>query len=84
MACPASWSIRTWAGWGGAWGLTAEKDPAKVERALAQLLPAEEWTTFGQRVVLHGRYVCKARKPLCDECVLMPHCDYFASQIEGA
>ena len=64
-------------------GLTAEKDPAKVERALEQLLPAEEWTAFGQRVVLHGRYVCKARKPLCDECVLMPHCDYFASQIEG-
>ena len=49
---------------------------------LAQLLPAEEWTAFGQRVVLHGRYVCKARKPLCDECTLMPHCDYFASQIE--
>jgi endonuclease-3 len=64
-------------------GLTAEKDPVKVEMALAQLLPAEEWTAFGQRVVLHGRYVCKARKPLCDECVLMPHCDYFASQIEG-
>ena len=62
--------------------LTAETDPIKVEMALAQLLPPEEWTAFGQRVVLHGRYVCKARKPLCDECVLMPHCDYFASQIE--
>lgn len=59
-------------------GLTTETDPVKVERALAQLLPAEEWTAFGQRVVLHGRYVCKARKPLCDECVLMPHCDYFS------
>lgn len=64
-------------------GLTAEKDPVKVERALAQLLPAEEWTTFGQRLVLHGRYVCKARKPRCDECALMPHCDYFASQPQG-
>ena len=63
--------------------LTAETDPVKVEMALGQLLPAEEWTTFGQRVVLHGRYVCKARKPLCDECALMPYCDYFASnQIE--
>lgn len=61
-------------------GLTAERDPVKVERALAQLLPAEEWTAFGQRLVLHGRYVCKARKPRCDECALMPHCDYFASQ----
>ena len=63
-------------------GLTAETDPVKVEMVLAQLLPVEEWTAFGQRVVLHGRYVCKARKPLCDECTLMPHCDYFSSQIE--
>ncbi len=64
-------------------GLTAATDPVKVERALALLLPPEEWTAFGQRVVLHGRYVCKARKPRCDECVLMPHCDYFASQPAG-
>lgn len=64
-------------------GLTAATDPVKVERALARLLPPEEWTAFGQRVVLHGRYVCKARKPRCDECVLMPHCDYFASQPAG-
>ena len=64
-------------------GLTAATDPVKIERALAHLLPPEEWTAFGQRVVLHGRYVCKARKPRCDECVLMPHCDYFASQPAG-
>ena len=64
-------------------GLTAATDPVQVERALAQLLPPEEWTAFGHRVVLHGRYVCKARKPRCDECVLMPHCDYFASQPAG-
>lgn len=64
-------------------GLTAETDPVKVEMALGPLLPDEEWTAFGQRVVLHGRYVCKARQPLCDECALMPHCDYFANQIAG-
>ena len=64
-------------------GLTAATDPVKVEMVLTQLLPVEEWTAFGQRVVLHGRYVCKARKPLCDECVLMAHCDYFASQVAG-
>ncbi len=62
-------------------GLTAETDPVKVEMVLAQLLSVEEWTAFGQRVVLHGRYVCKACKPRCDECVLMPHCDYFTSRI---
>jgi endonuclease-3 len=50
--------------------------------ALGTLLPESEWTAFGQRLVLHGRYVCKARKPLCDECALMPHCPYFASEIK--
>ena len=60
---------------------TSEKDPVKIEKALGDLLPKEEWTAFGQRLVLHGRYVCKARKPLCDECVLMPHCPFFASQM---
>ena len=61
-------------------GLTAEKDPVKVEMALGALLPEEEWTAFGQRLVLHGRYVCKARKPLCDECSLIPHCPHFAQE----
>ena len=65
-------------------GLTAETDPVKAEMALGKLLPDEEWTAFGQRVVLHGRYVCKARKPLCDECALMPHCDYFANEVRGS
>ena len=60
---------------------TSEKDPVKIEKALGDLLPKEEWTAFGQRLVLHGRYVCKARKPLCDECILMPHCPFFASQM---
>ena len=62
-------------------GLTREKDPVKVEKALGGLLPKEEWITFGQRLVLHGRYVCKARKPRCDECALISHCSYFASEM---
>ena len=61
-------------------GLTTEKDPVKVEKALGGLLPEEEWIAFGQRLVLHGRYVCKSRKPLCDECALISHCLYFASE----
>lgn len=64
-------------------GLTQEKDPVKVERALGQLLPTDEWTAFGQRIVLHGRYICKARKPQCDECNLMGECPYFAGEIAG-
>ena len=62
-------------------GLTEEKDPVKIEMALGKLLPKPKWTAFGQRLVLHGRYVCKARKPLCDECALMAHCPYFANNV---
>jgi len=61
--------------------LTQEKDPVKVERALGELLPTESWTVFGQRLVLHGRYVCKSRKPLCDECGLMAECAFFAEEV---
>ncbi|MGB0604808.1 MAG: endonuclease III [Candidatus Latescibacterota bacterium] len=61
--------------------LTGEKDPVKVEHALGALLPEEEWTAFGQRIVLHGRYICKARKPECDECNLMGECPFFAQEV---
>ncbi len=61
--------------------LTQEQDPVKVERALGELLPAKDWTLFGQRLVLHGRYVCKARKPLCEECGLIAECAFFAEEV---
>jgi endonuclease-3 len=62
-------------------GLTEEEDPVKVEHALGELLPKKSWTPFGQIIVLHGRYVCKARKPLCDECSLMAQCNYFRDSV---
>ena len=64
-------------------GLTEEGDPVKVEHALGALLPQKHWTIFGQIMVLQGRYICKARKPLCDECALMPHCNYFRDTVCG-
>ena len=63
-------------------GLTEEKDPVKVEHALGSLLPEREWTAFGQRIVLHGRYICKARKPGCDECNLIEECPSFAQEMD--
>lgn len=55
-------------------GLTNQDDPVKIEDELANLLPPPKWTKFGQRVVLHGRYVCKAKKPLCEACNVISHC----------
>jgi endonuclease-3 len=55
-------------------GLTKQTDPVKVERELVDLVPRESWTSFSHELILHGRNICFARKPLCDNCLLNPHC----------
>jgi endonuclease-3 len=55
-------------------GLTREDDPEKIERDLQQLLPPQKWTPFSMRLILHGRRVCFARGPRCDNCTLRPAC----------
>ena len=50
------------------------KDPAKIEPVLRSLLPAEESNDFCHRLVLHGRAVCDARKPLCEKCCCSAFC----------
>ncbi len=55
-------------------GLSRSSDPVKIEADLSRLIPKEKWTATGHRLLLHGRYVCKARKPLCEECVLVDLC----------
>jgi endonuclease-3 len=55
-------------------GLTEETDPVKVEHALGALLPGSQWGLLSERVILHGRRVCDARKPRCDDCVLNDFC----------
>lgn len=55
-------------------GLTVEEDPVKVETELGALLPKAEWGDFSLRLILHGRRICAAKKPLCAECLLEPLC----------
>jgi len=55
-------------------GLTKETDAVKIERDLMKLIPRIYWRNFSGAVVLHGRYVCVARKPKCGECKLSPIC----------
>ena len=50
------------------------KDPVKIETALRDLLPPEESNDFCHRLVLHGRAVCDARRPLCEKCCCYPFC----------
>jgi endonuclease-3 len=55
-------------------GLSEHDDPVKVESDLMELIPKDEWTMFGHRMIFHGRQVCQARKPKCDACVLKKIC----------
>ncbi len=55
-------------------GLTDETDPVKVERDLMELLPPDAWHPFAWRLILHGRNVCRARRPDCDACILRDLC----------
>lgn len=65
----------------GLLGLTdGTKDPGKVEMQLREILPPEESNDFCHRLVLHGRAVCIARRPQCQNCVLRPWCDHFTKQ----
>ena len=68
----------------GLLGLTdGTKDPGKVEQQLRAILPPEESNDFCHRLVLHGRAVCRARKPDCPHCVLRSWCDHFQNTQEG-
>ena len=55
-------------------GLTAQKDPEKIEQDLLGVVPEGERTLFSHLLILHGRRVCKARKPDCPGCVLSDIC----------
>jgi endonuclease-3 len=51
-------------------GLTKQEDPVKIERDLVRLVPREDWARFPHLLIWHGRRICDARKPVCEECPL--------------
>ena len=60
-------------------GLTTNsKSPLETEKQLVKYIPAEVIPKAHHWLLLHGRYVCKARKPLCETCGLQSYCRYFA------
>jgi endonuclease-3 len=54
--------------------LTSSSDPVKIERQVCSIVPKEEWTGLSLRLILHGRRICIARRPRCEECVLNDFC----------
>jgi endonuclease-3 len=55
-------------------GLTRQQEPTKIEQDLSRMLPPSEWTGFSNRLIIHGRRVCYARRPACERCVLSELC----------
>jgi endonuclease-3 len=54
--------------------LVSTRDPVKIERQVTSMVPPEEWTGLSLRLILHGRRVCIARRPRCEECILNDFC----------
>ena len=56
--------------------LTNSDNPEEIEYDLQGILPKPQWTIGAQRLLLHGRYVCQARVPRCQECVIYKDCSW--------
>ena len=57
-------------------GLAKGDDPLAVEKELQKAIPKNKWSDAHHWLIWHGRKICKARKPLCSECVLVELCPY--------
>jgi endonuclease-3 len=55
-------------------GLTREQDPLKIERDLQRLVPREDWARFPHLLIWHGRRVCIAQRPRCQDCAINDLC----------
>lgn len=62
-------------------GLTTSDSAEQIEHDLQQLIPQSQWTTASQRLLLHGRYVCVARKPHCPQCSISSLCHWKGKQV---
>ena len=55
-------------------GLTKHEDPVKIEQDLIELFPRDQWTMLSHLMIEHGRNICVARNPQCEECPLSARC----------
>ncbi len=63
-------------------GLAKGKTPLEVEKRLTRLTPEEFLKDAHHWLILHGRYTCKARKPLCGECAIVQFCEYRDKELD--
>lgn len=62
-------------------GFTGNDEAEKIEEDLKTVVPKDQWTDFSLLLILHGRYVCVARKPHCTDCLLREDCDFWPEKM---
>ena len=55
-------------------GWTKNTDPVKIEQDLMHIVPQKDWLDLSHLMIFHGRAICIARRPLCEQCILAPTC----------
>ncbi len=65
-------------------GLTKEKNRDKIEQDLMKKFPREKWFDLANLLIAHGRKICKARNPKCNECVLKDFCPFYKENVKHA
>lgn len=63
-------------------GIVKEKTPEKTEFALMKAIEKERWTHSHHLLIFHGRRICKARKPECENCNIREYCNYYKTDVE--
>jgi len=58
-------------------GWAHSDDAVKIEFELREIFPEDHWATINTLLILHGRRICKSRKPLCPACPVKRHCRYY-------
>ncbi|SET41485.1 endonuclease III [[Clostridium] polysaccharolyticum] len=63
-------------------GFTKEDDPEKIEYDLMDVLPKDHWILYNIQIITHGRGICTARNPKCEECFLREHCKDYQKKLK--
>lgn len=63
-------------------GISKGNTPDAVEKGLMENVPKDMWSDAHHYLIWHGRQICKARKPNCEQCPVAPYCEYFNNLVE--